>query len=319
MKKLKKYFVFSFAILLAFGFSSSALASVSVYFSLNTNGDFTLSNITGSGGTFFIFGNDGTMLSSDTTDKIANLSTWGYSSGNYIFDGAGDSGLYDCYTASNYSGCEAVLTNIIEDSTWDMIIPTPHTVILSAPTVSTQAVSDIDITTATGEGTVISDGGATITERGVVWALTSNPTTANSKATKAGTTGSYTADITGLTGGVLYHVRAYAINSEGTSYGSDVSFTTLTTPPPPSGSGHGISILGGTAPSVGTPVDGANFTSQTATAVQAMLSNKGIGTPLSTVLGIILALIIATWIVAIVRLTSEYRKDEKGSKENKLS
>ena len=136
--------------------------------------------------------------------------------------------------------------------------------------------------------------------------------------------------------GTTYHYVVLGINNFGCQSGSDnyatcsailgvdsATFNLTQTPPPPppppSGSGHGISILGGTAPSVGTPVNGANFTSQTATAVQAMLSNKGIGTPLSAVLGIILALIIATWIVAIVRLTSEYRKDEKWAKENKLS
>ena len=99
---------------------------------------------------------------------------------------------------------------------------------LAAPTVTTSAVSSIDIHTATGNGNVTADGGATITERGVCWNTTGTPTTANSKATSAGTTGAYTASMTGLVSNTFYYVRAYAINSVGTSYGSQVTFTSLT-------------------------------------------------------------------------------------------
>ncbi len=94
----------------------------------------------------------------------------------------------------------------------------------AAPTVTTQPVTNIAATTATGNGTVVSDGGDTITERGVCWGASLNPTTSDSKATAAGTTGSYNVSISGLTNGTLYHARAYAINSIGTSYGDDVTF-----------------------------------------------------------------------------------------------
>lgn len=94
----------------------------------------------------------------------------------------------------------------------------------SAPTVTTQAVTNLTATTATGNGTVVADGGDTITERGVCWGTSLNPTTSDSKATAAGTTGSYNVSITGLTNGTLYHARAYAINSVDTSYGADVTF-----------------------------------------------------------------------------------------------
>lgn len=94
----------------------------------------------------------------------------------------------------------------------------------TAPAVTTQAVTSIAATTATGNGTVVSDGGSTITERGVCWSTTLNPTTSDSKATSAGTTGLYSVSITGLTNGTLYHARAYAINAVGTSYGDDVTF-----------------------------------------------------------------------------------------------
>lgn len=98
----------------------------------------------------------------------------------------------------------------------------------TAPTVTTSAVSSINTNTATGNGNVTSDGGAAITERGICWvAGPGTPTIADNKTTATGTTGAYTASLTGLTsGGTLYSVRAYAINAVGTSYGSTVTFRT---------------------------------------------------------------------------------------------
>ena len=98
-----------------------------------------------------------------------------------------------------------------------------------APTVTTQAVSSITKNTATGNGTVTADGGATVTERGVCWKTSTGPTTSDSKANSGTGTGAYTVSMTSLTPNTLYYARAYAINSVGTSYGSEVTFTTLQT------------------------------------------------------------------------------------------
>lgn len=95
------------------------------------------------------------------------------------------------------------------------------------PTVTTTAITTITQTAATGGGNVTSAGGGTVTERGVCWSTSSNPTTANSKQASGSGTGVFTSAITGLTQGTVYYVRAYAINSAGTSYGSNVSFTTV--------------------------------------------------------------------------------------------
>lgn len=114
------------------------------------------------------------------------------------------------------------------------------------PTVTTQSVTSIGETTATGNGTVVSDGNSTITERGVCWNTSTNPTTANSKATSAGTTGAYTASMTSLTHSTLYYVRAYAINAEGTSYGDNVTFTTATPPTAPTVTTGSVTDIGTT-------------------------------------------------------------------------
>ncbi|NDV17028.1 T9SS type B sorting domain-containing protein [Muricauda sp. TY007] len=107
--------------------------------------------------------------------------------------------------------------------------------LLEIPTVTTSAASSITETTATLGGNVTDDGGATVTEHGFVYATSSNPTTSDTKVQVGSGTGSFSDAVTGLSAGTTYYVRAYAINSEGTSYGSEVSFTT-TSNDMPSGS-----------------------------------------------------------------------------------
>ena len=96
----------------------------------------------------------------------------------------------------------------------------------TAPTVTTNQVTDITQTTAVSGGNVTSDGGAAVTSRGICWSTSHNPTTSGNHTTNGTGTGSFIADITGLTANTTYYVRAYATNSVGTSYGSEVSFTT---------------------------------------------------------------------------------------------
>lgn len=97
------------------------------------------------------------------------------------------------------------------------------------PTVETLQVSaaDIKASKATVKGNVTSDGGDTISERGIAYATSSNPTISNSVLEDStGGTGTFSLELSGLTSSTLYHARAYATNSAGTAYGTDVSFTT---------------------------------------------------------------------------------------------
>ena len=105
------------------------------------------------------------------------------------------------------------------------------TTLAIAPTVTTTAISSITGVSAASGCNVTSTGGASVTERGIVYSTAANPTIADSKITDASNgAGAYTASLTGLANGTTYYVRAYAINSIGTSYGSQVSFTTLNKP-----------------------------------------------------------------------------------------
>ncbi len=95
--------------------------------------------------------------------------------------------------------------------------------------VQTIAVSNITDTTATSGGHIISDGGLTVNSRGVVWGISDNPTVdSNLGITTNGTgMGGFTANLTGLTVGKYYYIRAYATNNIGTIYGNEISFRTL--------------------------------------------------------------------------------------------
>ena len=99
---------------------------------------------------------------------------------------------------------------------------------VNIPVVTTSAVTDVTQTTAQCGGTVTSDGGATVTARGVCWSMSPTPTIADDKTTDSSGTGSFASSITGLTANTPYYVRAYATNSAGTGYGEERSFTTET-------------------------------------------------------------------------------------------
>jgi len=97
---------------------------------------------------------------------------------------------------------------------------------IDLPTLTTSAVTSITRTSATSGGNITNDGGADITARGVCWSTSTNPTTADNNTSNGTGTGTYSSNLSGLTPGTTYYVRAYATNCSGTAYGNEVSFTT---------------------------------------------------------------------------------------------
>ena len=96
----------------------------------------------------------------------------------------------------------------------------------TSPILTTTNATFIGQTTATIGGNISSDGGATITQRGVCWSTSTAPTTSNNKTNNGTGTGSFSSNISGLSSNTTYYVRAYATNSIGTAYGNEVSITT---------------------------------------------------------------------------------------------
>lgn len=97
------------------------------------------------------------------------------------------------------------------------------------PTVITYPVTDFTGNSATFGGNVISDGGEEII-RGFCWSTSENPTINDNHTENGNGIGDFYANITELEPITEYYVRAYATNSAGTSYGEQMSFTTLYAP-----------------------------------------------------------------------------------------
>jgi len=119
--------------------------------------------------------------------------------------------------------------------------------------VNTSPVNDITATTVVCGGTVNSAGNAEVTMRGVCWNTLPAPTLNGSHTVDGTGAGVFTSNITGLTPGTTYYVRAYATNSVGTVYGDDIIFTTVDTTP--TVTTKAVSILSET-----TALSGGNIT-----------------------------------------------------------
>ena len=98
---------------------------------------------------------------------------------------------------------------------------------VSAPTVTTSQATSITKNSATIGGEIVADGGNMITERGVVFSTTENPTIKNIKAvSEIDDSNKFAVDIDKLKPNTKYYARAYATNSIGTSYGNEITFVT---------------------------------------------------------------------------------------------
>lgn len=97
-------------------------------------------------------------------------------------------------------------------------------------TVTTAAVEVVDDTATTG-GEVTSKGTPKISERGVCWANTVNPTVEDNKTSDGEGLGAWTSTITGLVPGATYYVRAYAVQLGEVTYGNQQQFTVGIEPP----------------------------------------------------------------------------------------
>lgn len=101
------------------------------------------------------------------------------------------------------------------------------TAIEGLPVLATVPATNTTANAALSGGVIASDQGYAITQRGVVWSTTPNPTIANSKTIDGAGTGSFISSLTGLTANTTYYVKAYATNSQGTAYGNQIVVTTL--------------------------------------------------------------------------------------------
>ncbi len=95
------------------------------------------------------------------------------------------------------------------------------------PSLVTTNISNISGSKATTTNQILSDGGATITQRGVCWSSSiSTPTINDSSNIATSTTSIYDVNLSTLMANTTYWLRAYATNSAGTGYSPTISFRT---------------------------------------------------------------------------------------------
>ncbi|MCH8546847.1 MAG: hypothetical protein LAT54_08940 [Cryomorphaceae bacterium] len=94
------------------------------------------------------------------------------------------------------------------------------------PELITLQVTNVEQFSAKCGGLIASDGGETVTARGVCWSTGQTPTINDNITSDGAGAGNFTSLMTQLNPNTTYFVRAYATNSNGTAYGSSMSFTT---------------------------------------------------------------------------------------------
>jgi uncharacterized protein (TIGR02145 family) len=124
------------------------------------------------------------------------------------------------------------------------------------PVISTLTVTKTGPTTASSGGNISSDGGKSITSRGIVWNTSHNPTITNSKTIDGIGIGNFNSAITGLSTNTTYYFRAYATNSVGTAYGNEITYITSTISTLPILTTSSISNI-----TASTAISGGNITS----------------------------------------------------------
>lgn len=91
--------------------------------------------------------------------------------------------------------------------------------------VETTSITNITFSSAQGGGNVSSEGSSFVNQKGVCWSTNPSPTTSDFHTIDGMGAGSFTSQISGLSPGTTYFVRAYATNNYGTSYGEQIQFT----------------------------------------------------------------------------------------------
>ncbi|MBO0329990.1 fibronectin type III domain-containing protein [[Muricauda] lutisoli] len=95
------------------------------------------------------------------------------------------------------------------------------------PIIATNSPNEITAVSAQLGGSISNNGGANIIDKGVVWDVASGPTINDNKKSIGSGNDNFSAIVDNLEPDTKYYARSYAVNSKGTAYGNEVTFTTL--------------------------------------------------------------------------------------------
>ena len=174
---------------------------------------------------YTVFGSAGTggTVSPSSQSVVSGNSTTLAVTPNAGYSIASATGCFGGYLSGNTFYTGAISSSCTVSATFSQN-PT-------VPTVSTKAVSNITSNSADSGGTIVSNGNSVITVSGIAWNTTGTPTTASPHTTDGWQSGGpWSSSATLLSPSTKHYIRAYATNAIGTSYGNEVSFTTLALP-----------------------------------------------------------------------------------------
>lgn len=206
----------------SFGTAYESMAGATTVYSPGT---YVLPSSTG------VFTMDITDFSYDGTNNLIVEILWG-DNGEYC--SSSDSYTVNCTTNASYMVVEGHADSETPPTYDGRSYNRPNVVFgyTAEPIITTTSISSITPTSATGGGNITHVGTSAVTVSGVCWNTSTNPTTSNSKTTDGPTSAtSFSTNLTSLSAQTYYYVRAYATNTQGTGYGSNVNFWTLSTEP----------------------------------------------------------------------------------------
>ncbi|MBK7222931.1 MAG: hypothetical protein IPH94_16935 [Saprospiraceae bacterium] len=127
----------------------------------------------------------------------------------------------------SYGGYGVFNGSIINQGTLSPGTFAPGTIVNVWAGLTTVAATDILANTAISGGDICHDGGSAVTARGVCYGLNPFPDINGLHTNDGSGTGTFMSNLTGLSAGSTYYIRAYGTNAVGTAYGQQESFMTL--------------------------------------------------------------------------------------------
>jgi len=166
---------------------------------------------------------------------------------NITINGSGSGSFISSISGLNSNSTYYVrgyATNGVGTSYGNQINFTTTNISGSLPTLTTVSVSNVTYNSAVSGGNITSDGGSTVTQRGVCWSTNQNPTIADNIKNNGAGIGTFSSSITSLNANTTYYVRSYATNGLGIAYGNQVNFMTSMPTPLLVGSNNCASLIG---------------------------------------------------------------------------
>jgi uncharacterized protein (TIGR02145 family) len=138
-----------------------------------------------------------------------------------------------CFLSCNYIFSQTIVTiHKSNGEQIDLLLNTIDSVTYTLgvnpylPTVVTTPVTQLTNVLAVAGGEVLSDATHYVTQRGICWSTSPNPTLNDPHSINGSGLGTFTAQAHNLQSSTTYYIRAYAINSAGVGYGNEISVTT---------------------------------------------------------------------------------------------